>query len=427
MDRKGFMNRTVISITVLVLFLVMANRAIASGGEILTMDAAVEIALSANPEIAAANAEYEAAKTRPPQAATPSDPEFMVDFIGVPMNTADVGKGTIQYMVEQKIPFPSKLVLSHKAEKKQANAMRSGAMVTAQEIKRQTEHAYIDLWRLGEEERINREALSAYLIGKGSAETAYASAKGGMEDPVRASVELGDIEGQLAMVEQDRLVALANLSKFMAKPLNPSVKTETPHIPRSIEKLETLIETAKESRPEIIEASSLVEAQGVKRTLAKAQYAPDLTFRLGYMDNPSGMPNGWYGRAGISVPLWSLSKQRRGVQEAEAMFKRAQSIKEGAELSTETDIRTTYARLLGAKKVIDIYANRVVPRARVLVSSSRQAYATEKSGFLGLVESIRSLNNAQLALVRAKSEEAKAYADIERAVGALPTGDGYEQ
>lgn len=421
------MKRMVILITVLILCLVPVHRNIALGGEILTMDVAVEAALSANPEIAAVNAEYEAAKARPPQAATPPDPEFMVDFIGAPMNTADVGKGTIQYMVEQKIPFPSKLVLGHKAEKKQADAMRSGAMVTAQEIKRQTEHAYIDLWRFGEEERINKEALSAYLMGKGSAETAYASAKGGMEDPVRASVELGDIEGQLAMVEQDRLVALANLSKFMAKPLDPSIKTETPHIPHSIEKLETLIERAKESRPEIIEAASLVEAQGARRTLAKAQYAPDFTFRLGYMDNPSDMPNGWYGRAGISVPLWSLSKQRFGVREAEALFKRAQSMKEGAELSTESDIRSTYARLLGAKKVIDVYANRVVPRARVLVSSSRQAYSSEKSSFLGVVESVRSLNNAQLALVRAKAEEAKAYADIERAVGELPTGDSYEQ
>lgn len=390
------------------------------------MDAAVAAALSANPEIAAVNAEYDAAKTRPPQAATPSDPEFMVDFIDVPTDTADVGKGTIQYMVEQKIPFPSKLVLGHKAEKKQADAMKSGAMVTAQEIKRQTEHAYIDLWRLGEEERINRETLSVYVMGRGSAETAYASAKGGMEDPIRASVELGDVEGQLALVEQDRLVALANLSKFMARSLDPSIKTEAPHIPPSIEKLETLIEKAKETRPEISRASSLIEAQKTKRTLAKFQYAPDLTFRFGYMDNPSGMPNGWYGRAGISVPLWSFSKQRYGVQEAEALFKHAQFIKEGATLSAESDIRMAYARLLGAKKVVDVYANKVVPRARVLVSSSRQAYSSEKSSFLGLVESVRSLNNAQLTLVRAKAEEAKAYADIERAVGALPTGGHYE-
>lgn len=139
------------------------------------------------------------------------------------------------------------------------------------------------------------------------------------------------------------------------------------------------------------------------------------------MDSPSGMPNGWYGRAGISVPLWSFSKQRFGVQEAEALFRRTQSIKESVKLSTESDIRSAYARWLGAKKVIDIYANKVIPRARVLVSSSRQAYSSEKSGFLGLVESIRSLNNAQLALVRAKAEEAKAYADIERAVGELPS------
>lgn len=41
---------------------------------------------------AAVNAKYNAAQSRPPQAATPPDPEFMVDFIGAPTDTADVGR-----------------------------------------------------------------------------------------------------------------------------------------------------------------------------------------------------------------------------------------------------------------------------------------------------------------------------------------------
>lgn len=413
------MKRLLISITVFVLCLALVNQKHALCGEILTMDAAVEAALSANPGIAAANAEYEAASARPPQAATPPDPEFMVDFIGVPSNTADVGQGTIQYMVEQKIPFPSKLVLGHRAEKKQAEAAKSWTVVTAREIARQTKYAYIDVWRLGEEERIDRETLSKYLTQKGSAETSYAQAKGNMEDPVRASVELADIEGQLAIVEQDRLIALANLSKLMARELDPSIRTQAPQISQSTSSLEYLTERAKERKPEIAQAGHQVEAEKVKRSLAREAYAPDFTFRFGFMDNPSGMPNAWYGRAGLSVPLWSLSKQRFGVREAEAMVERAEFIREGEILNTESDIKAAYARLLGAKKVIDVYENKVVPRARVLVSSSREAYASQKSAFLGVIESIRTLNSAELTLVRAKADAAKACADIERTVGGL--------
>lgn len=403
--------------------MMLAGQGAALCGEVLTMDAAVAAALAASPVVAAAGAEYDAARNRPPQVATPPDPEFMVDFIGVPVDTADVREGVVQYMVEQKVPFPSKLVLSHRAEKKRADAIRYGAIATTQEIVRRTKHAYIDLWRLSEEERINREAISTYLVAKGSAETAYASARGGMEDPVRASVELSDIEGQLAIVEQDKLVALAELSKFMARPLGSSIRTQAPEIPRSVANLEFLIEKAGEAKPEVVQAGHLIKAQKAMRSLAKAAYAPDFTFRFGYMDNPSGQANAWYGRAGISVPLWSLFKQRHGVREAEAMFRRAQLVKEEEELSAISDVKMAYARLVGAKKVIDVYAGRLVPRARLLVSSSRQAYTSNKSDFLGVVEGIRSLSGAQLALVRAMADAAKAYADIERAVGDLPIGE----
>lgn len=412
------MKRIFISFFALILSSYIAYQNAGYCGELLTIDDALKAVLSANPGIEAAEFEYEAAKSRPAQAATLPDPEFMVDFMSVPTNTADVSRGTVQYMVEQKIPFPSKLALSYKAEKKQALAIKSGAAAASQEIIRQTKYAYIDVWRLGEEERINRETLSMYSIGKGSAEAAYAEAKGNMADPVLASVELGDIEGQLAIAHQDRLVAIATLSRFMAIDIESSIVTESPHLPNSVVELKTLIEKSKETRPEIAATSNLVEAQRAKRSLAKAAFIPDFSFRFGFMDNPSGQPNAWYGRAGISVPLWSFSKQRLGVKEADAMYKRAQSMKQDEVLATQSDIKSAYARFQGAKKIIDIYASKVIPRARLLVSSSRQAYSSEKAGFFGVVDGIRSLNNAKIILARAKADAAKAYADLERAVGA---------
>ncbi|MFA5812427.1 MAG: TolC family protein [bacterium] len=385
--------------------------------DVLTIDDAIQMAMDANPELASAGHELDAANARPPQAATPPDPKFMVDFIGVPTNTTDVSQGTIQYMGEQEIPFPTKLVYGYKAEKRAAEAAASRRTAAEQELTRRVKRAYFDLWRLGEEERIEREALSLFRQGKGSAIESYASLEAPISDPVRASVEAGDIEGKLTLIEQDRVTAMAELSRLMAKPLDPSVRLASPPQTPAIQKLDDLIAAAKEARPEIDEARSEVRSNEAKLSLAKSQYAPDFVFRLGYMDNPAGQLNAWYGRAGISVPLWSLSKQRFGVRESKALLASAQSQKDAAQLATESEVKTAHARLMAAEKTSRIYGGTVVPRARLLLSSSQEAYRSGKGDFLGIVDAIRSLSNAQLMYVRAKTDSAQAFADLERAVG----------
>jgi len=99
------------------------------------------------------------------------------------------------------------------------------------------------------------------------------------------------------------------------------------------------------------------------------------------------------------------------------MLKRAEFMKQETDLTTISDIKTQYARLMAAKKTVEIYSRTVIPRARMLVSSSQEAYRSKNGDFLGLVDSIRSLNNAELMLVRAKADEAQSFADLERAVG----------
>jgi outer membrane protein TolC len=325
-----------------------------------------------------------------------------------------------EYMVEQQIPFPSKLVYGYKAEKRRAEAFKSREAMTAQEIVRQIKHAYADAWRLQEEKRINRQTLSIYRQNKGVTETAYATLKGNVADPVRASVDLGEIEGQLALIEQEQIASVANLSSLISETLDPSTTVAEPHEPPAIAGLDELIETARAARPEISEADKMVASESANLSKAKSQYGPDLTLRWGYVDMPGNLQNAWTGRIGVSVPLWSLSKQSYGVKESKAMLMRAESLKAEAELGAEADVKSSYARLAAAKKVMRVYSGNVIPRARLLLSSSQEAYRSGKGDFLSVVDSIRSLNNAQLMLVRARADAVVAYSDLERAVGTNP-------
>lgn len=405
--------------------LFMSNPAAAKDkGEILTLDAAIEQALSQNPSIAAAYYASQAAYARSPQAATPPDPQFMLQFTQVPINTIDVNQGAKEYMVEQTIPFPSKLVYGYKAEKRRAEALTFHETMTAQEVVRQIKQAYVTVWRLQEEENIDRRTLSIYSQNKGSAETAYATLEGPVADPVRASVNLGEIEAKLALVEQERIEAIAGLSSLMVVPLDPFTKVAQPKDPPSVANLDELLDRAKSVRPEIAEADKMIASEGANLSKAKSQYGPDLTLRWGYVDMPGSLQNAWTGRVMLSVPLWSLSKQRFGVKESKAMLKRAESIKVEAMQNTEADVKSSYARLMAAKKIIRVYSGTVLPRARLLLSSSQEAYRSGKGDFLSIVDAIRSLNNAELMLVRSRADALIAFADLERAVGTSTMKEG---
>ncbi len=407
---------TSILVTIFAVALLM-NNAIAR--EPLTMNEAVQAAMDANPGLAAATYAADAAKARAPQAATPPDPTFMVQFSQVPINTIDVGQGMITYMVQQQIPFPSKLVYGYKAEKRAAEAAIFGQAMTAQEIKRRVKLTYVDLWGLQEEEKIEHRTLGIYRQNKGSAEEAYASLKAPVSDPVRAAVDVGDIEADLALIEQQRIDAIARLSALMATPLDPDTQVAAPSTLPSTTNLSKLIDKAKAARPEVEVSSKMIESQEARVGLAKSQYGPDLTLRWGYDDRPN-QQDAWTGRFMLSVPLWALSKQRFGVREAKAMLHRAKSINQETILQTEADVKSSYAKLSAAKKRIGIYSGQVVPRAQQLLVSSQEAYRSGKGDFISVVDSIRSLNDAQLMLVRARVQAHKAYADLERAVGISP-------
>jgi outer membrane protein TolC len=258
---------------------------------------------------------------------------------------------------------------------------------------------------------------------KQSAETAYAADEGTLADPLRAAVDMGDVEGRLATVEQDRLDSLANLAALMARPLDPSTRVASPPKFGHVASLGTLSERAKMVSPDIQETEHLIRSQQAWVSHAKSQYGPDLTLRWGY-DDRYNQQDAWTGRVMISVPLWSFSKQRFGVRESKAMLKRAKSMNEERVLSVEADVKAAHARYRAATKRIDIYARKVVPRARTYLRATKENYRAGNGDFDEVIDSVLALRKAEIELIRARTDQQRAYADLERAVGSSPAREG---
>lgn len=390
----------------------------AFSSESISLEEAIQSAVAGNPTIQGSVFEEKAAKARPSQAASLPDPTFMFEAAGVPIDSFDVGDGDfLEYMIEQQIPFPAKLRYGYKAEKHESKAKESKRFGTTNEIVRATTRAYADLWRAEREKEINQRTLRMYSAEKSSAETGYASSTRPVADPVRASVDMGEIEGRMAVLEQERLSAVAELSALTGRHLDPYATTRGLNIPKIHSDLGSLVDDAKNSRPEVSEAESMIASSSARLSLAKSQYAPDLVLRLGYMDMPGSQQSAWLGRVSVSFPLWFLSRQRFGVKESKALLGKAKAEKEIALLGTEADVRSAYAAFNAAKETVRIYEGTVVTRAKILVESSKEAYRNGKGNFRDLVDGIRRLNDAEIMLVRAKADVVNSFADLEKAVG----------
>lgn len=209
----------------------------------------------------------------------------------------------------------------------------------------------------------------------------------------------------------------------MATPVDPETRVAPPTKLKRVATLNQLIDRAKATRPEIAQTKHLIRSQDAKVSLAKSQYGPDLTLRWGYNDLPQ-QSDAWTGRVMVSVPLWAASKQRFGVRESKAMLKRAKTLSEEATLMTEAEVKSAHALYRAATKRIDVFARKVVPRAKAYLSATKEGYRAGNDDFTDVVEGIMKLRHSELELIRARVDQQRAYADLERAVGSSPSKEG---
>ena len=402
----------------------------------LTPTAAVKMALSDNPNLAAMQARFEAKAAIPSQVGVLPDPVLSFNALNLPVDTFDLDQEAMtqmQFGISQRLPFPGKLALREQASSFEAEAAKDNVDETrlrlAQDVKSSwwTLH-YLDraLGIVGKNQVLLRQFVEI-------ARTKYEVGNGLQQDVLLAQLELSKLLDQKIQLEGLRRGEVARLNRLIDQPIGNKVilpESTSLRLP-DIADEEALFDRARQVHPRLAAIRHKIQAAESRVSLAKKDYYPDFQVGAAYGarqgDNP---PNIGGKRAdflslrfSINLPLYPTSKRAAAVNQrtSELMSERYFLLDESNGVYAQ--ISRSSADYHQASEQFSLFDNGIIPQARQTVQSMLAGYQVSEVDFLNLVRSQVTLFNYETQYWRSLSAANQALARLHAAVGGEVTDE----
>jgi cobalt-zinc-cadmium efflux system outer membrane protein len=252
------------------------------------------------------------------------------------------------------------------------------------------------------------------------ADRMYQVGEGRQADVLRANVELARMQEEIVRMQTMRTTMQARLNALLVLPADTPVGApQLPVFPVSPSTLDSLTGLAERNRPVLLAGAQDVEVANASVELARREIWPDLQLGVQY-----GQQRGLMGpqrmgslMIGAALPIFAKSRQLQMRDEANAM--RAGAVADLASMRTETRgaVAESYANVLRARRLADLYRTSVLPQAEASVASSRAAYRVSAVPFMTLLDAQMTLNRYRQELFTLESDEGKAWAELEMLTG----------
>jgi cobalt-zinc-cadmium efflux system outer membrane protein len=350
----------------------------------------VALAMQRNPEILAAQNNYEAAQQRPSQAASLPDPMFSPGWNsnGNPLPGAGIGSNptsNVGFSISQEFPYAGKRRLRGNLAAKEAEVDLENVQLVQLNVAARVEQAYFRLqhsYSATEVLERNRDLLKKLLS---LTEISYTSGKAAQQDVFKAQLQLSLLETKILQLQRERRLREAEINSLLDRPTQAAIGVPAePHIAPLDRPLEELQRAARDAAPLRLRDQKAIQAAELSLHLARRESYPDATLSGGYY-NMAGLPAFYSFRADIKVPLYFRSKQRAAITEQSLLTLQAHHTYEATAQSLALRIADDYSSAQTSLQLVDLYTNTVLPQARLTIDSSLVAYESGKLDFLSVL------------------------------------------
>ncbi len=244
---------------------------------------------------------------------------------------------------------------------------------------------------------------------------------------LRDKSELADAEQQLTNAGRDVETALLDLRNATGLSMTAPVELtdSLAYDPAAAEvDADGLAARALADRPEALALRARKEAADRETAARKAAYKPQVGAMLmldGMQTSGMGVDGGYTVGVVGSLPLFDGGERKASLSEAEAMVRRLEQEQRALDLQIERELRTAVLNLAAA--------NRNVRTALEAEAAAEEDHRVASVGYnagklinLEAVSALTALLRARTNVAQAKYEYNLAADAVQRAVGALPTG-----
>ena len=385
------------------LFLILTSSSPAfaqSPGRVALADLVAE-ALQKNPEIAAAQKRYEAARERPAQERSMPDPMVSAGWSSSGRPWPGAGLGTeptanVGLMVSQQVPYPGKLDLRASIAARDADAEMQQVEATRLSVASRVRQAYYRLaYTYAMSDVLDRDHDILETLVKVS-ETRYGIGRAAQQDVIRAHTQLSIHDLLFARIEQERATREGEINALLARP--PSTPVGRPvdlELAASDLSLDALIANANAHAPMLRRDQIVIDRSQLALEAARKEYRPDFAVSGGYYYMGS-MPPMYEFRFDVQMPL---QRTRRSAAVAEHVndAEEARNARESTRLALQSRIQQEYHTATTALRLARLYHDTVIPQARLALESSMASYQTAAVDFLSVATTFGAVLEYEMA------------------------------
>lgn len=399
----------------------------AAGRAALALDPLIRSVLARNPTLASARAGWAEARARARQAGSLEAP--MLDIMGAPRSFGSTAVDPAYRIgVTQAFPLFGQRGLSRRVAGAEADAMAWDLRTAQLDLVHAARLAYIDYWRIGRAIALNRELRQLLPEFRRISLARYSAGQVGQQEPLQVDAEIAMLDHEAVVLERRRLIAVATLNVLMhespAASLSPA-PDELP-LPDTMIVHSDLAPHALAMRPEMRAADARLQASREQLTLADRARLPETSFGLAY-DRFWTEPE-LQASVGLTMSLpISPGRVSAARDQARAQLASSQARREVVRDDIALQIAIAAARLHEQAHDVAIARERMLPLAERTLHAARASYEANRTDFLVVLNSLRDFLRTRLEADDSLAMLHEARADLDRALGVLPSGLNEEQ
>ncbi|POF41155.1 type I secretion protein TolC [Pseudomonas laurylsulfativorans] len=393
-------------------FFLMANPGFAvASSTTLTLDQALQTALAANPDLAAAQWDIGIAEGDRKQAGLIPNPTVSLEAEDTRRDSR-----TTTVLLSQPIELGGKrgarIEVASRAQdaagielERKRNALRADVV-----------QAFSSAQTAQQRLQLSRQSLQLAEQGVRVAQGRIQAGKSSPVEGTRAQVQLSEVRLEQSRAERDQANAYQQLAQVMGAPLPVSVDVQvarqsTLAVP-STKLLERLNETA-----EMRLAKLQINQREASLGLEKAQRIPDLTVSIGSQYDATERER--VNVVGLSMPIPLFNRNQGNVLAAARRADQARDLRNATELRLRTETQTALEQWRTANGEVKAFHQTILPSAQSAVDSATRGFEMGKFGFLDVLDAQRTLISARTQYIQAVAEATDARVRIERIFGDL--------
>ena len=375
--------------------------------------------LQRNPDIQAARSHFEAATKRPSQLGTLPEPRATYSNFGVGHPFSRLNASEFAYHsfgVSQEFPFPGKLALASEEAKREADSEQEKYRSTILDVTARLKVAYYEWLTVNKAIELTRKHSD--LLGRFEeiARNRYTVGKGLQQDVLKAQLEVSTLEQQLAMLDEKRQRAEAEIASLLAES-SIALRAPAEIQPTSFSiSLDELLKATADS-PRVRAEQKMVDARAVGINKSLKDFRPDFGASFQWLRTGTNFPDYYMATVEVKIPIYYARKQRYALEESYSRLNEAKQNYRATQQQAIFGVKDQYLSIQSSDRILKLYRTTLLPQAQLTVDSSASAYEVGNIDFLTLVTNVTNLISLERQYYDELARHEEAIVRLEPVVG----------